>query len=46
MDEAKAGQGVKLKSYNDVAEGDPKQLMAAVSKGPVSVAIEADTSVF
>jgi len=37
---------VKISGYKDVAANDPKQLMAAVAKGPVSVAIEADTSVF
>ena len=37
---------VEIKSYSDVDANKPKQLMAAVAQGPVSVAIEADTSVF
>jgi len=32
--------------FEDVAPNDPAQLMAALAKGPVSVAIEADTGVF
>lgn len=37
---------VKNKSYTDVAANSPSQLAAAVAKGPVSVAIEADKVVF
>jgi len=37
---------VTNKSYSDVAANSPSQLEAAVQKGPVSVAIEADKMVF
>lgn len=37
---------VGAKSHTDVAPNNPNQLRAALSKGPVSIAIEADTSVF
>lgn len=35
-----------VKSYSDVAPGNPAQLKAALAKGPVSVAIEADQIAF
>ena len=35
-----------VKSYQDVAPGSPDQLKAALQKGPVSVAIEADQIAF
>jgi len=35
-----------ITGYKDVAPNNPKQLMAALAQQPVSVAIEADTSVF
>jgi len=38
---SKAGSG-KVANYYDVAQGSPSQLKAAIAKGPVSVAIEAD----
>jgi C1A family cysteine protease len=37
---------VELKGFKDVTPNSPSQLQAAVALGPVSVAIEADTSVF
>lgn len=37
---------VKVTSYKDVPEGDQDQLVAALQKGPVSVAIEADKLAF
>lgn len=37
---------VKNTGYTDVAANSPSQLEAAVQKGPVSVAIEADKFVF
>lgn len=37
---------VKVISYSDVESGNEKQMMAAVAKGPVSVAIEADQYAF
>jgi len=33
-------------AYSDVMEGDLDQMKAALAKGPVSIAIEADKSVF
>jgi len=36
----------KISTYNDVTSDSCSQLMAAVAKGPVSVAIEADQSTF
>jgi C1A family cysteine protease len=43
----KAAKGkVQLTGHKDVAPNTPAQLEAAVAKGPVSVAIEADTDVF
>jgi len=36
----------KVRSFVDVAQGSPAQLKAALAKGPVSVAIEADQSAF
>jgi C1A family cysteine protease len=44
VDESKGK--VQLKGYKDVQANSPKQLMAALANQPVSVAIEADTSVF
>jgi len=41
----KKGSG-EVKSFVDVAQGSPSQLKAAVAKGPVSIAIEADQSAF
>jgi C1A family cysteine protease len=38
--------GAKLSGYTDVRSGDESALMTAVNIGPVSVAIEADQSVF
>jgi cathepsin L len=38
--------GAKLSGYTDVRSGDENGLMTAVNIGPVSVAIEADKSVF
>jgi C1A family cysteine protease len=35
-----------VKGFNDVKENNKEQLMAALKNGPVSVAIEADKSVF
>lgn len=35
-----------MKSYSDVTSKSPDQLKAALNKGPVSVAIEADKAVF
>jgi C1A family cysteine protease len=35
-----------VKSYSDVTSKSPDQLKAALNKGPVSVAIEADKAVF
>lgn len=35
-----------VKTYTDVAQNDPKALMAAVAQQPVSIAIEADKHVF
>jgi len=35
-----------VKGYNDVKSKDLDQMMAALAKGPVSVAVEADKSVF
>ena len=43
-DQSKASGTVK--SYQDVAPGSPDQLKAALQKGPVSVAIEADQIAF
>jgi len=37
---------VKISGFTDVPQDNESQLMAAVAKGPVSVAIEADQSVF
>jgi len=37
---------VSASTYTDVAHGSSNQLKAALAKGPVSVAIEADKSVF
>jgi len=37
---------VKVQSFVDVAQNNQEQLKAAIAKGPVSVAIEADTFVF
>lgn len=36
----------KINDYNDVKSGSASQLKAAISKGPVSIAIEADKMVF
>jgi len=36
----------KVSTFTDVRQGDPDQLRAAISQGVVSVAIEADQSVF
>lgn len=36
----------KVKSYHDVKKDSPDQLKAALMKGPVSVAIEADQAAF
>ena len=36
----------KVTTFVDVAQGSPAQLKAALAKGPVSVAIEADQSAF
>ena len=42
-----SGSGVgKVADYVDVSRGSPSQLKAAIAKGPVSVAIEADQFVF
>jgi len=42
-----ASKGVaQVKSFVDVAQGSPAQMKAALAKGPVSVAIEADQSAF
>ena len=42
-----AGNGVvSVLSYTDVAVNDPTALKNAIATGPVSVAIEADTTVF
>jgi len=37
---------VTVSNYHDVTQNNPDQLHAAVSKGPVSIAIEADKSAF
>ena len=37
---------VKVTTYSDVTSKSPDQLKAALNKGPVSVAIEADKAVF
>lgn len=37
---------VKVKTFRDVAENSPLQLKAALSKGPISVGIQADSKVF
>jgi len=43
----KKGKGkVQITGYKDVTPNSPSQLEAAVTLGPVSVAIEADTDVF
>ena len=42
---AKNGK-VKVASFQDVTPNDPGQLKAAVAKGPVSIAIQADSYVF
>jgi cathepsin L len=44
-DDSKAVSGTMISSYYDVVE-DPDQLKAALNIAPVSVAIEADTTVF
>ena len=42
-----ASKGVgHVKGYNDVKKNDLDQMKAALAKGPVSIAIEADKSVF
>jgi KDEL-tailed cysteine endopeptidase len=41
-----AGRHCAVASFKDVTENDENALMEAVAEGPVSVAIEADTSVF
>jgi len=37
---------VKVMSFQDVPANNPKQLKAAIAKGPVSVGIQADSRVF
>jgi len=38
--------GATISSYTDVASGQESQLMPAIAKGPVSIAIEADQACF
>ena len=42
----KCTAAIHIKGYEEVAEFDGKALKAAVSKAPVSVAVEADSAVF
>jgi len=44
--ESKCSAAVKISGYTDVPPQDEDAMMQAVAKGPVSVAIEADRSVF
>lgn len=42
-----ASQGIgTVTNYNDVTANSPSQLMAAIEKQPVSIAVEADKNVF
>jgi len=43
--EKSEGMG-KIRGYKDVRAHDGDQLRAAVEKGPVSIAVEADKSIF